>query len=107
MCIRDRLYASRPPGVRYRAEAARMASCVWGRASPVSYTHLDVDKRQGYSTEVPKACPACGSRLMRYSGVGTQKVLHPRVPRNGSSDGFSDNNNAKSKKSIPKKKVNY
>ena len=28
----------------------------------------------GYSTEVPKACPACGSRLMRYSGVGTQKV---------------------------------
>ncbi len=28
----------------------------------------------GYSTEVPKACPHCGSRLMRYSGVGTQKV---------------------------------
>ena len=28
----------------------------------------------GYSTEVPKACPTCGSRLMRYSGVGTQKV---------------------------------
>lgn len=37
----------------------------------------------GYSTEVPKACPHCGSRLMRYSGVGTQKVeeaLKMRVP---------------------------
>ena len=28
----------------------------------------------GYSTEPPKACPHCGSRMMRYSGVGTQKV---------------------------------
>lgn len=28
----------------------------------------------GYSTEVPKSCPHCGSRMMRYSGVGTQKV---------------------------------
>ena len=38
----------------------------------------------GYSTEVPKACPHCGSRLMRYSGVGTQKVeeaLKLRFPR--------------------------
>ncbi len=38
----------------------------------------------GYSTEVPKACPACGSRLMRYSGVGTQKVeeaLKVRFPQ--------------------------
>lgn len=28
----------------------------------------------GYSTEVPKVCPQCGSRMMRYSGIGTQKV---------------------------------
>ena len=38
----------------------------------------------GYSTEVPKVCPHCGSRLMRYSGVGTQKVeeaLKVRFPQ--------------------------
>lgn len=38
----------------------------------------------GYSTQVPKACPHCGSRLMRYSGVGTQKVeeaLRLRFPQ--------------------------
>ena len=38
----------------------------------------------GYSTEAPKACPARGSRLMRYSGVGTQKVeeaLKVRFPQ--------------------------
>ena len=37
----------------------------------------------GYSTEVPKVCPHCGSRLMRYNGVGTQKVeeaLRMRFP---------------------------
>lgn len=37
----------------------------------------------GYSAEVPKVCPKCGSRLMRYSGVGTQKVeeaLRQRFP---------------------------
>lgn len=28
----------------------------------------------GYETEVPTACPACGSRYIRHFGAGTQKV---------------------------------
>lgn len=38
----------------------------------------------GYSRETPETCPHCGSRMMRYSGVGTQKVeeaLHIRFPK--------------------------
>lgn len=37
----------------------------------------------GHSEPVPRACPACGSEYMRYSGLGTQKVeeeLHARFP---------------------------
>ena len=37
----------------------------------------------GYSTEPPRVCPVCGSKMMRYSGVGTQKVeeaLRVRFP---------------------------
>ncbi len=37
----------------------------------------------GYSQPIPKACPACGSEYIRYSGLGTQKVeeeLHSRFP---------------------------
>ena len=54
MCIRDRLYAGTylfvgAPKVGKSFLMAQLAYHVSMGLSPVSYTHLDVYKRQGYS----------------------------------------------------------
>ena len=66
MCIRDRCGTGRCPGRRTRGPVWRRGGCRhW--SGPVSYTHLDVYKRQGedHAEEVTVyTCPSCGAQIL-------------------------------------------